>query len=155
MPQEDFTPQKAIIHGISTLMAMEKRDILGVVCLKSFHKLYFHTWLGRPFVFLKKTNDYKVISTFSKGFSAEFISVSGNINRCYRQIYTWFLHQIMFEAQYNKHKSTQRCMYWTHNANHGFWRLINKRLWNFYLVFLCWLPSEMISFDILGWIKCY
>jgi len=72
MPEEDFTPQKAMIHGISTLIAMEKGDVLGVVCLKSFHKLYSHTWLGRPFIKKKKTNDYTVRSTFSKGFSAEF-----------------------------------------------------------------------------------
>ena len=72
MPEEDFTPQKAMIHGISTLIAMEKRGILGVVCLKSFHKLYSHTWLGRPFIKKKKLMIIQLDLHFLKDFLQNF-----------------------------------------------------------------------------------
>ena len=61
----------------------------------------------------------------------------------------------MFEAQYNKHKSTQmhvlntQCKSWILKT---YKQEIMKFLFSF---FLYWLSSEIISFDILGWIKCY
>ena len=80
VPEEEIKPQTAIIHGISTLLTMRRRAVLGwgwgcSVLWRALTNCILTKWLGSHFFLFYNVLELMIItvrSTFPKGLSTEF-----------------------------------------------------------------------------------